>query len=109
MLKNIHLFNQNPGTLRLSPIIPHTLEYPIFLNSQFNKLKDILSTFKDIPLESNHFIKAAEFNNICRKKGVQGSTIDFLICAVATNENLIIFTTDKGFENYRKYLPIKLL
>lgn len=77
--------------------------------SQFNRLKDMLSAFEDITLESKHFIKAAEFSNICRQKGVQGSTIDFLICAVATIENLIIFTTDKDFENYKKHLPIKLL
>ncbi|MCG2721014.1 MAG: PIN domain-containing protein [Thermodesulfovibrionales bacterium] len=77
--------------------------------SQFNKLKDILSAFEDIPLESKHFVKAAEFSNICRKKGIQGSTIDFLICAVAHIQNLLIFTTDKDFENYNKYLSIKLL
>ncbi len=77
--------------------------------SQFNKLKDMLSAFEDIALESKHFIKAAEFSNICRQKGVQGSTIDFLICAVANIENLIVFTTDKDFENHKKYLPIKLL
>ena len=77
--------------------------------SQFNRLKDMLSAFEDITLESKHFIKAAEFSNMCRQKGVQGSTIDFLICAVANIENLIIFTTDKDFENYKKHLPIKLL
>lgn len=77
--------------------------------SQFNRLKDMLSAFEDITLESKHFIKAAEFSTICRQKGVQGSTIDFLICAVATIENLIIFTTDKDFENYKKHLPIRLL
>lgn len=77
--------------------------------SQFNRLKDMLSAFEDITLESKHFIKAAEFSNICRQKGVQGSTIDFLICAVATIENLIIFTTDRDFENYKKHLPIRLL
>ncbi len=77
--------------------------------SQFNKLKDMLSSFEDIPFESKHFIKAAEFSNICRKNGIQGSTMDFLICAVANIENLIIFTTDKDFENYKKYLAIKLL
>lgn len=77
--------------------------------SQFNKLKDMLSAFEDIALESKHFIKAAEFSNICRQKGVQGSTIDFLICAVANIENLIVYTTDRDFENYKKHLPIKLL
>ena len=76
---------------------------------QFNQLKDLLSSFEDIPLKTEHFEKAAEFSNICRSKGVQGSTIDFLICAVAYIENLIIFTTDKDFENYKKYLSIQLI
>lgn len=75
--------------------------------SQFNKLKEVLSSFEDIQLQTIHFIKAAEFSNICRNKGIQGSTTDFLICAISHLENLIIFTTDKDFENYKKYLPIK--
>lgn len=76
---------------------------------QFNHLKEILSSFEDILLKTNHFVKAAEFNNICRTKGVQGSTIDFLICAVAHLENLIIFTTDNDFKNYKKHLSIQLI
>ena len=74
---------------------------------QFNQLKELLSSFEDIPLETEHFLKAAEFTNICRSKGIQGSTIAFLICAVAHSENLLIFTTDNDFENYKKYLSIK--
>jgi len=76
---------------------------------QFHKLKKILSSFEDIPLYTEHFEKAAEFSNICRNKGIQGSTIDFLICAVAHLENLEIFTTDSDFENYSKFLPIELM
>ena len=76
---------------------------------QFNQLKELLSSFEDISLKTEHFLKAAEFTNICRSKGIQGSTIDFLICAVAHSENLIIFTTDNDFENYKKYLSIKLI
>lgn len=77
--------------------------------AQFNKLRDRLAPFEDVPLKSEHFLKAAEFCNICRKKGIQGSSIDFLICAVASLEKFIIFTTDKDFERYAEYLPIKLL
>lgn len=76
---------------------------------QFNQLKELLSSFNDTPLKTEHFEKAAEFNNICRSKGIQGSTIDFLICAVAYIENFIIFTTDNDFENYKKYLAIQLI
>ena len=74
---------------------------------QFGQLKELLSSFEDITLKTEHFEKAAEFSNICRSKGIQGSTIDFLICAVAYLENLVIFTIDKDFENYKRFLPIK--
>ena len=76
---------------------------------QFHQLKEVLSAFEDIPLSTVHFEKAAEFSNVCRKRGVQGSTIDFLICAVACLEDFVIFTTDGDFEIYKKYLPISLM
>jgi predicted nucleic acid-binding protein len=76
--------------------------------TQFESLKERLSPFEDVSLTSNHFIKAAEFSNICMKKGIQGSTTDFLICSVAYLENIQIFTTDLDFKNYKKYLPIEL-
>lgn len=78
-------------------------------SKQFNELKETLSFFEDLPLNTEHYEKAAEFCNICRRKGVQGSTIDFLICAAAVMENLVIFTVDKDFENYKKYLPLRLI
>ena len=76
---------------------------------QFNQLEGLLSPFEDILLRTEHFIKAAEFANICRSKGIQGSTIDFLVCSVAYLEDLIVFTTDNDFENYENHLPIKIL
>jgi predicted nucleic acid-binding protein len=76
--------------------------------TQFQIISDKLSAFDDIPLTSEHFIKAAEFSNLCRSKGVQGSTTDFLICAVAHTNSLMIFTTDNDFKNYAKHLPIRL-
>lgn len=77
--------------------------------TQFLKLKNALSSFEDIQLKTEHFEKAAEFCNICRNNGIQGSTIDFLICAVAFLEKLVIFTSDGDFINYSKFLPIELL
>ena len=77
--------------------------------SQFNKLKHTLSYFEDIFLETDHFVNAAEFSNLCRKNGIQGSTTDFLICAVAYLEKLSIFTIDSDFINYNKFLKLKLI
>jgi predicted nucleic acid-binding protein len=76
--------------------------------SQFESLKEHLSPFEDVPLQSHHFVKAAEFSNRCMRKGVQGSNTDFLLCSVASLEKMEIFTSDADFVNYRKYLPIEL-
>jgi predicted nucleic acid-binding protein len=76
---------------------------------QFYRIEEILAAFEDLPLRTEHFVKAAEFANTCRGKGIQGSSIDFLICSVAHLEKMAIFTTDKDFENYRKHLPIRII
>lgn len=76
---------------------------------KFKKLKSSLSAFEDLTLRTGHFVQAAEFSNICRKAGVQGSSIDFLICAVAATENRPIFTTDRDFDKYLRHLPIRVV
>lgn len=71
-------------------------------------VKEKLDAFIDISIVTKHYEKAAEFYNTCRKAGVQGSHIDFLICAVAYEMNLEIFTADKDFLFYSKQIPIRL-
>ena len=51
---------------------------------------------------------AGEFSNRCREQGLQGSTTDFLICAVAATEPLQILTTDTDFLRYAQHLPLHL-
>ena len=75
----------------------------------FDNLKTKLQSFDDLPITTRDYETAADFFNICRKKGVQGSHIDFLICAAAHNNQLLIFTTDQDFRHYSKHLPIQLL
>jgi predicted nucleic acid-binding protein len=76
---------------------------------QFLKLKQHLAAFPDLILQSADYEKAAEFSNTARNQGIQGSAIDYLICAVSHSYHLAIYTIDHDFENYAKYLPIKLL
>jgi len=75
---------------------------------QFNKLKNYLSAFPDLSIETHDYEKAVEFYNICRKAGIQGSNTDFLICAMSANHDLPIYTIDKDFNQYKKKLPIEL-
>lgn len=99
----------NDGRVSIIGPIRQEILSGISSTKQFQELRKILSSLEDIPLDTEHFEKAAEFSNICRRKGIQGSTIDFLICAVAHLENLEIFTTDSDFEYYSKFLPIKVV
>ena len=75
---------------------------------QFTTLKKYLAAFPDLPLDSADFELAAEFFNLARSKGIQGSNTDYLICAVAHRHQLPIFTTDQDFERYASVLPIRL-
>ncbi|HQJ31562.1 MAG TPA: PIN domain-containing protein, partial [Syntrophales bacterium] len=80
----------------------------ISIKTQFEALKEMLAAFDDMPLRREDYERAAEFYNTCRKAGIQGSQIDFLICAVAAGRELPIFTTDNDFLLYAKHLPISL-
>lgn len=75
---------------------------------QFEKLRLYLAEFHDLPLDTADFETAAQFFNTNRKKGIQGSNTDFLICSVAYHRDLAIFTTDKDFERFSENIPIKL-
>ena len=76
--------------------------------SQFLRLKEHLRAFPDVPLEQNDFESGAEFFNICRRNGVQGSNTDFLICAAAIRLNIPIFSTDDDFIGYGRFIPLSL-
>ena len=75
---------------------------------KFKILKEKLSYFQNVPIQDSDYESAAEWCNQCRKKAVQGSHIDFLICAVAIRLDVPIFTTDKDFLQYMKVLSLKL-
>ena len=75
---------------------------------KFEDLRDKLSFFTDYQIETSDYETAARFYNQCRKHGIQGSHIDFLICAVASNNSFPILTLDNNFYNYKKYIPIEL-
>ncbi len=76
--------------------------------SQCLLLKEMLRAFDDLSLNTEDYEMAAEFFNKCRKKGIQGSHIDFLICSIAKNHSLAIFTNDQDFHNYSRILNIEL-
>ena len=76
--------------------------------SQFKKLRKHLESFPDLPIFTEDYVAAAQFFNHCRSKGIQGSNTDFLICAAAVRNKCSIYTTDKDFQMFSKYIQIVL-
>lgn len=66
----------------IGPIRQETLS-GVHSMSQFENLRGYLRVLMDIPIVLEDYESAADFFNIRRRKGVQVSKIDFLICAVA--------------------------
>lgn len=75
---------------------------------QYQKLRSKLHYFPNEPIADSDYETAAEYSNFCRTKGIQGSHIDFLICAVSVSLSMSIYTNDKDFLHYQKLLPISL-
>jgi predicted nucleic acid-binding protein len=76
--------------------------------NKYEQLREKLKSFEDAPIETEHYEFAAQLFNQCRKKGIQGSHIDFLVCAVSIKNDFSIFTLDKDFEKYKNHINIKL-
>ena len=77
-------------------------------NRKYELLKERMRSFDDLILHQDDYEFAAKYYNDCRKNGIQGSHIDYLICSSANNRNISIFTTDKDFKNYKEVIGLKL-
>jgi predicted nucleic acid-binding protein len=75
----------------------------------FKSFGQRLDAFPDRVIESDVFVTAARFFNLCRSQGVQGSNTDFLICACSVSWGMPILSKDKDYQNYQKHLPIEQL
>jgi predicted nucleic acid-binding protein len=75
---------------------------------RFHKLRNYLRAFEEPGIEILDYEEAARMHNLCRGRGIAGSAVDFLICAVAQRRDWHIFTTDRDFERYERVLELKL-
>ena len=74
----------------------------------WERLRAALRPFPDLPISTDHYERAAQFFNRCRTKGISGSAIDLLICAVSAAYGAPIYTTDQDFRRYAGVLKLKL-
>jgi predicted nucleic acid-binding protein len=76
--------------------------------AQFERLRTLLRQFDCEPLSTADFESAAEAGNMCREKGLAGSPVDYLICAVALSRRWAVFTLDRDFDRFARVLGVPL-
>jgi len=96
------------GRARLIGIVRQEILSGIRDERDFVQVRERLAAFDDIEIETRDHEDAARFFNRCRTRGVTGTPVDLLICAVAARHGLPVFTTDQDFSRYRRLLGIKL-
>ena len=96
------------GRAQLIGVVRQELLSGIRDPQRFETLRNYLSAFDDPALAAGDYETAAGMHNRCRGRGVTGSAIDFLLCAVAELRHWQIFTTDKDFEHYRRVLGLTM-
>lgn len=75
----------------------------------FERVRQNLRALPDRAISSLEYELAAEFYNLCRSKGIQGSNTDFLICACSVRWDIPILTKDQDFKRYAQHLPVNLV
>jgi predicted nucleic acid-binding protein len=96
------------GRARLMGIVRQEILSGIRNPEQFEKLRSLLRSFPDIPINTSDYEAAAQSSNQCRSRGVTVSMVDALICATASIRGWSIFSTDADFEHHARILPIQL-
>jgi len=96
------------GRTRLLGPIRQELLSGIREPAQFDKLREQLRAFPDVILTTEDYERAAHWSNECRRRGIVGSGVDFLICAVSVVRGWQVFTADTDFRRYAKLIPIQL-
>jgi hypothetical protein len=75
---------------------------------QYERMRDLLRSFRDVPLEREDYEDAGAVNSACRLKGVAGNSVDFLICAISLRRGWPILTLDRDFARYALCVPIHI-
>ena len=97
------------GRAQMLGLVRQELLSGIRHKAQFDLVRAASRTFDDVALEIEDYEVAAIAANRCRGAGIGGSSIDFLLCAVALRRGWAILTTNRAFSPDPRQLHITLL
>ncbi len=96
------------GRVALMGVVRQEVLSGIASDAAYERLREHLRAFPDVPLTTDDYEDAAAAFNQCRAGGITGSAIDILICAVAARRGLAVFTRDADFSRYSERLGFGL-
>ncbi|HAV13037.1 MAG TPA: PIN domain nuclease [Opitutae bacterium] len=97
------------GRVQLIGPIRQEILCGIRCSERFAQICKRLDAFPDRPIDSSIYVMAAQFFNLCRSRGIQGSNTDFLICACSVKWRFPILSKDQDYIRYKELLPLELL
>jgi predicted nucleic acid-binding protein len=74
----------------------------------WERLRVALRPVPDLPIVTEDYERAAQYFNRCRTRGIAGSAIDLLICAISARFAAPVYTTDADFRRYAAVLELGL-
>lgn len=92
----------------LGPIRQETLS-GIRGEAKFERIRSKLRAYPDGSFDEEVHEQAAKFYNLCRSKGIQGSHIDFMICAYCVTNKMKVLTKDQDYRLYSRYIPVEIV
>lgn len=108
-VKKLSMLLEHGEIIYILGIIIQEILQGIKNQNQFDKIREALSYFPMLEANREDYMFAAELFNICRSKGVQASTGDFLISAVSIRNDCRLLTIDKDFERIARHTELNLL
>lgn len=76
---------------------------------QFDRLLALLDPYPLLALDRQIYVVAARLQSVCRSKGVNAGSIDFLIAAVCCQHGFPLLTADKDFSRIAVYCDLMVL
>lgn len=74
---------------------------------EFRRLQAHVSGLHPFPLTESDWLKAAQWAQRLRSRGIQAKTMDFLIAYKAMRHRLVLLHADRDFERIARLMPVK--
>ena len=84
------------GRVAMLGLIRQELLSGIKDKAQFDKVKAVLYSYLDEPINTADHEYAARIYNECRNEGVEAGTVDILICALAVRRSWEVLSSDSS-------------